>query len=94
MSFVGNRRGPRKSEIVQKLGPDYFGISMEELEVEIQLYRGDEFNGLVDPVYVDKDGRHFIKFNAPNGSIQRFYLEENGYYLEGSIDEIRVEDDD
>ena len=48
MSFVGNRKGLRRSEIVQKLGPDYFGIS----------------------------------------------LEENGYYLEGSIDEIRVEDDD
>jgi len=93
MSFVGNRKGPRKSEIVQKLGPDYFGISMGELEAEIQLYRDDEFNGLVDPVYVDKEGRHFIKFNAPNGSVQRFYLVENGYYLEGSIDEIQVEDD-
>ena len=92
MSFVGNTKGPRKSEITQKLGPDYFGISMEELEVEIQLYRDDESNGLVDPVYVDKDRRHFIKFNAPNGNIQRFYLEENGYYLEGRIDEIIEED--
>lgn len=93
MSFVGNRRGPRKSEIVQKLGPEYFGISMEELAVEIQLYRDDEFNGIVDPVYVDKYGRHFIKFKAPDGGIQRFYLEENGYHFEGDIDEIQVEDD-
>lgn len=94
MSFVGNRRGPRKSEIVQKLGPDYFGISMEELEAEIQRYRNDEYNDLVDPVSVDKEGRHFLKFNAPNTDLpQRFYLEENGYYLEGDIDEIRVEDD-
>lgn len=90
MSFVGNRKGPRKSKIVQKLGPDYFGISMGELETEIQLYRDDEYNGLVDPVYVDKEGRHFIEFNAPNGRTQRFYLEENGYHLEGRIDEIRV----
>jgi hypothetical protein len=60
MSFVGNREGPKKSEIVQKLGPDYFGISMEELEVEIQLYLDDEFNGIVDPVYVDKEGRHLL----------------------------------
>lgn len=92
MGFVGNTKGPRKSEIVQKLGPDYFDISMEKLNVEIQLYWDDEFNGLVDPVYVDKDRRHFIKFNAPNGNIQRFYLEENGYYLEGPVDEIIEED--
>lgn len=94
MSFVGNRKGPRKSEIVQKLGPDYFGISMEELEAEIQLYRYDEYNDLVDPVNVDKEGRHFIKFYAPNNRKQKFYLEENGYYLEGSIDEIQEEDEE
>ena len=92
MSFVGNRKGPRKSEIVQKLGPDYFGISMEELEAEIQLYRDDEFHGLVDPVYVDKNRGHFLKFNAPYGGIQRFYLEENDYFLEGIIDEVIEED--
>lgn len=94
MSFVGNRKGPRKSEIVQKLGPDYFGISTEGLEAEIQLYRDDEFNGLVDSVYVDKEGHHFIKFNAPNVRTQRFYLEENGYHLEGSIGEIQTENND
>ena len=92
MSLVGNRKGPRKSEIVQKLGPEYFGISIKQLEAEIQLYWDDKFNGLVDPVYVDMDGRHFIKFNAPNDSIQKFYLEENDYFLEGTIDEILEED--
>jgi len=25
--------------------------------------------------------------------VQRFYLEENGYHLEGDIDEIQMEDD-
>jgi phosphoglucomutase len=94
MSFVGSSKGPKKSDIVRKLGPNYFGISMEELEAEIQLYQDDEFNGLVDPVHVDKEGRHFIIFNAPNGGVQRFYLEENGYYVEGKIDEIRVYDDE
>lgn len=93
MSFVGNKNGPRKSEIVQKLGPEYFGISIAELAVEIQLYQDDEFNGVVDPVYVDKHGYHFIKFYAPNGGIQRFYLEENGYHLEGDVDGIQLEDD-
>ncbi len=93
MSFIGNRKGPRKSEIVQKLGPDYFGISIEKLNADIQLYRDDEYNDIVDSVYVDKEGRHFIEFYVPNDNIQRFYLEENGYHLEGDIDEIQVEDD-
>lgn len=92
MGFVGNTEGPRKSEIVQKLGPDYFDISIEELNVEIQLYRDDEFNGLVDPVYVDQDGHHLIKFNAPNGNVQKFFIEENGYYFEGNINEIIEKD--
>jgi hypothetical protein len=92
MSFVGNRQGPRKSEIVQKLGPDYLGTSVEGLQAEIQLYRDDEFNGIVDPVCVDKEGRHFIIFKAPNEKTRRFYLEENGYHLEGQIDEIRIEE--
>jgi len=87
MSFVGNKNGPRKSEIVEKLGPDYFGISMEQLEVELQLYRDDEFNGVVDPVYMDKEGRHFINFKSPSGDVQRFYLEDNGYYIKGEVDE-------
>jgi phosphoglucomutase len=94
MSFVGNKKGPRKSQIVQKLGPDYFGISTAELQVEIDLYLDDERDGIVDPVYVDKQGRHFIVFNAPNGGTQRFYLEENGYYFEGKIDEVRANDDE
>jgi hypothetical protein len=93
MGFIGNRKGPRMSEILLKLGPDYFGISMEKLERDIELNWEEEYHGLVDPVYVDKDGRRFLKFYAPNGDIQRFYLEENGYYLEGDIDE-RMEDSD
>ena len=92
MSFVGSRQGPRKSEIVQKLGPDYFGISMEQLEADIQYLREDEFHGHVDPVHVDKDGRRFIKLNAPGGS-RRFYLEEHGYQLEGDVHEIPAGDE-
>ena len=93
MGFIGNKKGPRMSEILLKLGPDYFSISMEKLEHEIELNWEEEYHGLVDPVYVDKDGRRFLKFYAPNGTVQRFYLEENGYYLEGDINE-RMEDSD
>ena len=92
MSFVCNMKGPRKSEIVQKPGSDYFGISIEELEIEIQLYRDDRFNDLVDPVYGDKNGRDFMKFNAPEGNVCSFYFEENGYYLRDRVNEIIEED--
>lgn len=50
---MGSVRGPRKSEIVKKLGAEYFGISREQLLVEIELYQADEFRRVVDPVYVD-----------------------------------------
>lgn len=31
MSFLGNLNGPKESEIIEKLGPDYFGITWEQL---------------------------------------------------------------
>ena len=85
MAFIGNRHGPRKSDVVARLGPSYFGISRDELEVEIELYKDDEFRGQVDPVYVDADGRLFLEFNAVGGETQRFYLDECGYSLEGEV---------
>ena len=53
MSFVGSAKGPRKSEIVAKLGPGYFGISPEDWDRELEDCRDDEQRGIVDPVYVD-----------------------------------------
>ena len=85
MGFVGNKRGPRKSVIVDKLGPEYFDISPEELEVEIQDYKDEEFRGVVDPVYVDARGLYYLVFFAPGGKTQKFYLKENGYELDGDI---------
>ncbi|MCK4626919.1 MAG: hypothetical protein KAV00_16525 [Phycisphaerae bacterium] len=90
MSFIGNKAGPRKSDIVLTLGPEHFGISDEQLAAKVKLYQDDEAHGLVDPVHVDRKGRHFIVFDAPNGGFQKFYLEENGYCLQGSINEIPI----
>ena len=42
MSYVGNLNRPKKSEIVSHLGPDYFGITVEQLEDEIQIYIDEE----------------------------------------------------
>jgi len=92
MSFVGNKEGPRKSEIILKLGSSYFGISGDALEEDLVDLQEDEAHGDIAPVYVDNEGRHFIIFKAPNGGTQKFYLEENGYYLEGSISTIPFND--
>jgi len=92
MSFVCNRNEHGKSEIVQNLCPDCFGISIEQFEDEIRLCQDDEFNGLVGPVSVDKDGCHFIKFNSPISDIRSFYFEENNCFPEGIVNEIIKED--
>lgn len=85
MGFVGSRTGPRKSEIVAKLGAEYFGISKAALEAEIEIYRDEEFRGVVDPIYEDDSGRRYLIFRAPKGSTQHFYLNENGYHIEGDL---------
>ena len=85
MGFVGNKRGPRKSLIVDKLGPKYFGIAPEQLEEEIEKYQDEETSGIVDPVGVDSKGRYYLIFYAPGGKTQRFYLKDNGYHLEGDV---------
>ncbi|UCD50512.1 MAG: hypothetical protein JSW27_23675 [Phycisphaerales bacterium] len=88
MSFVGSLDGPKKSELLAKHGPDCFGVSREELEAEIRSYRANEQQGIVDPVFADADGRRFVLFHAPGKGSQRFYLEENGYSLGGSVQEV------
>lgn len=85
MAYVGNRNGPRESEIVARLGATYFGISPEELDAEIQLYRDDEEDDEVTPVRRDDDGRYYILFKAPEGGQQWFFLDEHGYTLEGDV---------
>jgi hypothetical protein len=85
VGFVGSKTGPRKSKIVGKLGPAYFGISKAALEGEIELYRDEEFRGIVDPVHEDDRKRYYLVFSAPNGGAQRFYPEEHGYHLEGDL---------
>jgi len=85
MAYIGNFRGPKKSVIVAKLGPDYFGITSEQLNEEIYFYKVDEENMEVDSVHVDENGKPYVIFRAPLGKFQRFYLHEHGYILTGTI---------
>ncbi|MFA7419575.1 MAG: hypothetical protein WCZ90_07800 [Melioribacteraceae bacterium] len=79
MGFVGNRKGPRKSEIVSKLGATYFGISGLELAKEIELYIEEERAGEIDPVRIDENGKIFLLFYNSNHELQRYYLDSNAF---------------
>lgn len=56
MSNIGNRNGPRESEILNKLGPNYFGCSAEDLESDISHHQYAESRGEVVPVHIDEKG--------------------------------------
>ncbi len=85
MSFLGNINGHRESEIIEKLGPDYFGITWELLEVEISYHRDAERRDEVVPIRIDNSGEPFILFSSPDKKGQRFYLKKEGYHLFGQI---------
>lgn len=91
MAFIGDKTGPRMSEIIRKLGHNYFGISPALLDEEIQWCEKYERDGVVDPVYMDADGRYFLIFDAPGGKTQKFYLEENGYVLPNEPEKVKYE---
>ena len=85
MAYVGNRQGPRESDIILRLGPSYFGITQETLEAEIEWHLEEEARGEIAPVRRDQFGKHFIIYSAPDKKTQNFYLEDNGYVLQGDI---------
>lgn len=85
MSFLGSLNGPRESEIVEKLGPDYFGITWEQLEVDISYHRDAERRNEVIPVRIDNSGEPYILFSSPDKKGQCFYLQKEGYHLYGSV---------
>lgn len=91
MAFVGDKNGPRMSEIIRSLGHSYFGITAAHLEEEIQWCEKYERDGVVDPVFKDADGKYFLLFNVPAGKTQRFYLEENGYILPDKPEKAKYE---
>jgi hypothetical protein len=85
MGYVGNINGPRKSEIVRKLGASYFGISDEELDKEIQIYLDEEYSGEIDPIQLDENKKPYLLFYGPEKIIQKFYLDSAGYKLTGKV---------
>jgi hypothetical protein len=85
MSFLGNLNGPKESEIIEKLGHNYFGISCEQLETDISYHRDAEMRREVVPVRIDKNGNLYILFSSADKMGQRFYLRKEGYSLQGKV---------
>lgn len=95
MAFVGNRNGPAQSEILSKLGAEYFGCSTEALEEDISFHVSSESLGEVVPVNVDESGQPYLIFRSPvPDELQRFYLEIGGYRLRGDIETYTEEEKD
>ncbi len=85
MSFLGNLNGPKESEIIEKLGPDFFGITWEQLENEISHNKYAESRNEVVPVRIDDTGEPYILFSSPDKKVQRFYLRKEGYKLRSTV---------
>ncbi len=85
MSFLGNLNGHKESEIIEKLGPDYFGITWEQLEVDISYHKDAERKKEIVPVRIDDSGEPYILFSLPDKKGRRFYLQKEGYHLHGNV---------
>jgi hypothetical protein len=86
MAYLGNKDGPRESDILNHLGPGYFGCSPAQLEEDISYHLYAESRNEVVPVHIDEDGRPYIEFSSPDPErINRYVLEEHDYLLKGEI---------
>lgn len=94
MACLGNSKGPRESEIVDRLGYNYFGISPAQLEYDIEMWQESERLNEVRPVHVDENGKPYILLSKANSDPARFYLEEYGYFLEGGIKTFTKEEEE
>jgi len=85
MAFLGNLNGPRESEIVDRLGHEYFGISPLELTLDVEHFEHAEGRNEVQPVHVDELGRPYIMFSRRGHGSERCCPEDHGYALPGEV---------
>jgi phosphoglucomutase len=88
MAYVGDKKGPKMSDILERLGREYFGLSKDAFRKEVYLCEKDEREGVVDPVLLGSDGRYYIIFNDIKGNTKKFYLEEMGYIYTSSPENV------
>ncbi len=67
MSYIGRLNGPRKEDIMRRLGNEYFGVSPGELERNVEAEQALTEKGKVTPVYVDENSNPFAVFEKKAG---------------------------
>lgn len=86
MAHFGSKDGPRESDVLEKMGAQFFGCSALELEEDVSYAQLSEQRGEVLPVHVDAAGRPYVIFSSPvPAQPQTFYLEDHGFVLVGEI---------
>lgn len=74
MAYLGNKNGPKKSDLFSHCEAAYFGISDIELAEAVDQYVTDEAAGEVVPVHRDAAGNFYITVNAPGDKTQRLII--------------------
>jgi hypothetical protein len=72
--YPGHLRGPRESEIVDRLGFNYFGISPAHLEYDIEMWQESERLSEVQSVHVDDNRQPCIFLSKGKIEPARFHL--------------------
>lgn len=86
MAYFGKKhKNLKKSILVEELGFEYFGITYEQWLQDIHDYKKDEEDCIIDPVYLDENGKYYLEFLTPQRSIQRYYLDKYKELLVGNI---------
>jgi hypothetical protein len=85
MAYLGNRNGPRESELFLKLGRQYLNTDAAGFEEDIKWYEDSERREEVVPVHVDEHGEPYIIVSALDENKKRVYLHALGYQLIGTI---------
>ena len=88
MAFLGCSTGPRESEVVERLGHNYFGITTAELHEDIQMYEDSERRGEIQPVYLDQIGSPYLILSRRSARSVRFYFFEHGYSFGPDVDNL------
>jgi hypothetical protein len=74
MAYLGSLRGPRESVVIETLGPEYFGITAEQLAYDVSLFEESERLEEVQPVFLDSLGRPYIILSR-SGHRERYLLD-------------------
>lgn len=78
MSYIKKVLGPKREDLMRKLGSRYFGISSSELEQAVRREQELTHKGRIEPLLFDNNGNHFVTFNTSRGTrVYYFGMDED-----------------